>query len=198
MELSFGLIKFCFLGLLHQLKKVNLNTGAVTVLSAPKTDVPNGMALDNNGNLLVTQQGDETEGGFIQRVYLKTGNTTVVADNWFGVPFNSPNDVVVQRDGSIWLTDPSYGRVQGFRSAPKVNNQVYRISPSGVVDAVADGFSQPNGLAFSHDEKRLYVTDTGFAVGYASNLDAFKPQLSLIFSLFFLLPDQPSCLSLKP
>jgi hypothetical protein len=64
MELSFGLIKFCFLGLLHQLKKVNLKTGAVTVLSAPKTDVPNGMALDNNGNLLVTQQGDETEGGF--------------------------------------------------------------------------------------------------------------------------------------
>ena len=54
---------------------------------------------------------------------------------------------------------------QGFRTAPKVNNQIYRINTLGVVDAMADGFVEPNGLAFSADEKRLYVTDTGFATG---------------------------------
>lgn len=148
-----------------QLKKVSLETGAVTGLSDDPYDVPNGMVLDNNGDLLLCLQGSEKRGGFIQRLNLKTGKKTVVADNWFGVPFNSPNDVVVQRDGSVWFTDPSYGNVQGFRSAPKVNNQVYRAKVSGVVDAMADGFTQPNGLAFSHDEKRLYVTDTGFALG---------------------------------
>lgn len=125
-----------------QLKKVNLKTGAVTVLNSPTYDVPNGMVLDNQGKLIVCQQGDFTQGGFIQRIDLTTLNRTVVADNWFGVPFNSPNDAVVKRDGSIWFTDPSYGSVQGFRSAPKVNNQVYRISVSGVVDAMADGFTQ--------------------------------------------------------
>lgn len=158
-----------------QLKKVNLKTGAVTVLNSPTYDVPNGMVLDNQGKLIVCQQGDFTQGGFIQRIDLTTLNRTVVADNWFGVPFNSPNDAVVKRDGSIWFTDPSYGSVQGFRSAPKVNNQVYRISVSGVVDAMADGFTQPNGLAFSYDENHLYVTDTGFAVGY------YDPQTSLNF-----------------
>jgi len=107
----------------------------------------------------------------------------VVADNWFGVPFNSPNDVVVKRDGSIWFTDPSYGSVQGFRTAPKLNNQVYRISVTGVVDAVADGFTQPNGLAFSPDEKRLYVKDTGFAVGVAGQFDVTKPHSITVFDV---------------
>ncbi|KAG0603359.1 hypothetical protein M758_10G087400 [Ceratodon purpureus] len=140
------------------------------------------MVLDNNGDLLVCQQGSKTQGGFIQRVNLKTGKKSVVADNWFGVPFNSPNDAVVRSDGSIWFTDPSYGSVQGFRSAPKVNNQVYRISPSGVVDAIADGFTQPNGLAFSHDEKRLYVTDTGFALGQGS-FDVTRPHSITVFDI---------------
>lgn len=152
----------------HQLKKVNLRTRVVTTLSAPLDDVPNGMVLDNDGNLLVCQQGSRTKGGFIQRINLKTMEKTVVADNWFGVPFNSPNDAVVKRDGTIWFTDPSYGSVQGFRDAPNVKNQIYKISTSGVVDAVADGFTQPNGLAFSHDEKRLYVADSGFALGYSA------------------------------
>lgn len=161
---------------MHQLTKVNLETGVVTILSAPTYDVPNGLVLDNQGNLIVCQQGNETVGGFIKRINLKTLKTTVVADNWFGVPFNSPNDAVVKRDGSIWFTDPSYGSVQGFRTAPKVNNQVYRISASGVVDAMADGFTQPNGLAFSYDEKRLYVTDTGFALGYVQHcISSRKP-----------------------
>lgn len=165
------------------LTKVNLETGVVTILSAPTYDVPNGLVLDNQGNLIVCQQGNETVGGFIKRINLKTLKTTVVADNWFGVPFNSPNDAVVKRDGSIWFTDPSYGSVQGFRTAPKVNNQVYRISASGVVDAMADGFTQPNGLAFSYDEKRLYVTDTGFALGVSGQFDVARPHSVTVFDV---------------
>lgn len=149
-----------------QLKKVNLETGAVTTLDSPTYNVPNGLVLDQQGRLLVCQQGNKTQDGFIQRIDLKTLKRSVVADNWFGVPFNSPNDAEPKRDGSIWFTDTSYGYAQGFRTAPKLNNQVYRISAAGVVDAMADGFTQPNGLAFSDDEKRLYVTDTGILLGY--------------------------------
>lgn len=165
------------------LKKVNLETGTVTILNSPAHDVPNGMVLDNQGDLLVCQQGNQAEGGFIQRINLKSLNRTVVADNWFGVPFNSPNDAVVNTDGSVWITDTSYGSAQGFRTAPKVNNQVYRISASGVVDAVADGFTQPNGLAFSQDEKRLYVSDTGFATGLAGQIDVAKPHSITVFDV---------------
>lgn len=165
------------------LKKVNLRTRVVTTLSAPLDDVPNGMVLDNDGNLLVCQQGSRTKGGFIQRINLKTMEKTVVADNWFGVPFNSPNDAVVKRDGTIWFTDPSYGSVQGFRDAPNVKNQIYKISTSGVVDAVADGFTQPNGLAFSHDEKRLYVADSGFALGLQGQFDIARPHSVTVFDV---------------
>lgn len=165
------------------LKKVNLKTGAVTTLTSAPYDVPNGMVLDLEGNLIVCQQGNETAGGFLQRINLKSLNRTVVADNWLGVPFNSPNDVVPKSDGSLWLTDPSYGSAQGFRSAPKVNNQVYRVSAAGVVDAMADGFTQPNGLAFSHDEKKLYVTDTGFATGLAGQFDVTRPHSVTVFDI---------------
>ena len=74
------------------------------------TDVANGMAIDLDGNLLICQQGQGKTPGYIQRVDVKTKDTIVVADNWFGVPFNSPNDIVVKSDGSIWFTDPIYAR----------------------------------------------------------------------------------------
>ncbi len=88
---------------------MSLKTGKVSTVF-PVTDVANGMALDNDGNLLICQQGKGAKPGYIERVDLKNLNRSIVADNWFGVPFNSPNDVVVKSDGSIWFTDPSYGR----------------------------------------------------------------------------------------
>jgi sugar lactone lactonase YvrE len=68
------------------------------------------MVLDKDGHLLICQQGQGDKPGYIQRVDVKTLNTSIVADNWFGVPFNSPNDVVVKSDGTIWFTDPIYAR----------------------------------------------------------------------------------------
>jgi len=79
-----------------------------------------------------------------------------------GVPLNSPNDVVVKRDGTIWFTDPSYGHLQGFRPEPRTGDHVYRYDPaSGELAVVLDSLDKPNGLAFSPDESILYVGDNG-------------------------------------
>ena len=94
------------------------------------------------------------------------GTITVLADRYQGKRFNSPNDVVVKNDGSIWFTDPSYGILfdyEGARAESEINRcNVYRIDGhSGEVTLVADDFEKPNGLAFSPDESLLYIADTG-------------------------------------
>jgi gluconolactonase len=90
---------------------------------------------------------------------------SVLASHFEGKRFNSPNDVVVKSDGSIWFTDPSYGidsDYEGDASASEIGAQrVYRIdASSGAIGVVAGDFVQPNGLAFSADESLLYIVDT--------------------------------------
>jgi gluconolactonase len=90
----------------------------------------------------------------------------LVVAGFHGRPFNSLNDVVVHGDGSIWFTDPTYGYEQGYRPKPRLPSQVYRFSPiDGSIRAMADGFGHPNGLCFSPDESKLYVTDTDWISG---------------------------------
>jgi gluconolactonase len=94
------------------------------------------------------------------------GTITILADRFHGQRLNSPNDVVVKSDGSIWFTDPTYGiegDYEGERAAPEIAaSNVYRIdSNSGEVTCVVKDRVQPNGLAFSPDEQTLYVVDTG-------------------------------------
>jgi gluconolactonase len=93
------------------------------------------------------------------------GSVTVLADRFEGKRFNSPNDVVVKSDGSIWFTDPSYGIMidyEGARAKSEIgSDNVYRIDPNGGVTMVANDFDKPNGLAFSPDEKTLYIVDSG-------------------------------------
>jgi len=89
----------------------------------------------------------------------------VLADRFDGKRFNSPNDVVVAADGAVWFTDPPYGILsdyEGVRAEPEIDGcHVYRVDPTtGQVRVVADDFERPNGLAFSLDQKRLYVADT--------------------------------------
>ncbi|QDS76992.1 hypothetical protein FKW77_005907 [Venturia effusa] len=92
-----------------------------------------------------------------------------------GKPFNSPNDVVVHSNGSIWFTDPVYGHEQGIRPPPELPNQVYCFEPeSGEVRVVADGFGRPNGICFSPDEKVVYITDTDRIHGDGS-VDPSRP-----------------------
>ena len=92
------------------------------------------------------------------------GTITVIADGYQDKPLNSPNDVVVASDGAIWFTDPHYGIMtdyEGFKAPQELPCQVYRVDPSGTVEAVITDTACPNGLAFSPDESRLYVADTG-------------------------------------
>lgn len=133
----------------------------VTEVPAAVT-MPNGMTLGPDGHLIVCEQGFLTEPARISQVDPRSGQTQSLVENWHGRPFNSPNDVVVKSDGTIWFTDPSYGFLQGFRPPPLVGDYVYRYDPaSGRVSVVADSFDKPNGLAFSPDEQILYVNDSG-------------------------------------
>jgi gluconolactonase len=126
------------------------------------TRAANGMTLDGEGRLVVCEQGTRAEPARIAGFDPTTGAMETVVDAWGGLPLNSPNDVVVKGDGTVWFTDPSYGHLQGFRPEPLVGDYVYRYDPaSGRLSVVADGFDKPNGLAFSPDESVLYVADSG-------------------------------------
>ena len=126
------------------------------------TNMANGMTIDRSGQLLICEQGTKTTLAAISRMNLDTKEIESVVDNWFSLPFNSPNDVVVKSDGTIWFTDPSYGYPQGFRGEPLVGDFVYRYDPAdGSVAVVGDSFTKPNGLAFSPDESILYINDSG-------------------------------------
>ena len=135
--------------------------------AAPETvrfpsNMANGMTLGRDGGLVICEQGTRTQPARISRLDLATGEAATVVDSWRGLRFNSPNDVVVKGDGTVWFTDPDYGSLQGFKGAPEVGAYVYRHDPAtGETAVVADGFDKPNGLAFSPDETILYVTDTG-------------------------------------
>jgi gluconolactonase len=123
----------------------------------------NGLTLDRAGRLLACEG--------ISRRLTRTeadGTVTVVADRYQGKRVNSPNDVVVRSDGSIYFSDPFWGNgfVNKYGEQVLLSHQelafngVFRVAPDGTVQAVADDFERPNGLAFSPDERTLYVDDT--------------------------------------
>jgi gluconolactonase len=133
--------------------------GSVSVFRSPAR-YTNGHTLDRQGRLVSCEQGARR----VTRTELD-GSVTVLADRWEGKRFNSPNDAVVSSDGAVWFTDPPYGITsdyEGHRAEPEIDGcHVYRIDPvSGEVERVADDFERPNGLAFSPDERRLYIADT--------------------------------------
>lgn len=131
----------------------------VTVYRAP-SNYANGHSRDRQGRLVSCEHGTRR----VTRTELD-GSITVIADRFDGKRLNSPNDVVVKSDGSIWFSDPHYGimtNYEGFKSEQELPCQVYRVDPeSGSIAAVLTDFACPNGLAFSPDETCLYVADTG-------------------------------------
>jgi gluconolactonase len=134
--------------------------GSVSVFRQPSLNT-NGHTVDRQGRLVSC----EHRGRCISRTE-HDGSRTVLASQVDGKRLNSPNDVVVKSDGSIWFTDPSYGidnDYEGDASPSEIGAQrVYRVDPaSGAVSVVASDFVQPNGLAFSPDESLLYIVDTG-------------------------------------
>jgi gluconolactonase len=143
------------------IKRLALDSGEVSVLRADANRA-NGMALYPDGRLVVCEQGTCVTPARIALVDRATGATETLVDEWGGLPLNSPNDVVVRSDGTVWFTDPSYGWLQAFRPPPMLGGAVYRHDPAtGSTTVVAQGFDKPNGLAFSPDEHVLYLGDSG-------------------------------------
>jgi len=134
--------------------------GSVSVFRQP-ADNSNGNTVDLQGRLITCHH--------LSRRVTRTehdGSITIIADRFEGKRFNSPNDAVVKSDGSIWFTDPPYGILsdyEGMTAEQEIDGcHVYRVDPAtGDVRRVADDFVKPNGLAFSVDEKTLYIADTG-------------------------------------
>jgi gluconolactonase len=127
----------------------------------PDSNYANGNTRDRQGRLVTCEHG----GRRVTRTELD-GSITVLADNYQGKRLNSPNDVVVKSDGTVWFSDPPYGILsdyEGHKADSELDGcYVFRCDPStGELDIVADDFVKPNGLAFSPDESILYISDSG-------------------------------------
>ncbi|TDK37170.1 SMP-30/gluconolactonase/LRE family protein [Rhizobium deserti] len=117
----------------------------------------NGHARDRQGRLLscehLTRRVTRTE---------YDGSITILADNYMGKKLNSPNDIICKSDGSIWFTDPPFGIAgewEGEKAQSELPHSVYCILPDGKLNLVTDELKGPNGIAFSEDEKKLYVVE---------------------------------------
>jgi gluconolactonase len=114
----------------------------------------NGLTRDKEGRVIVCEQGNRR----VTRTE-KDGSTKVLAEAFLGKKLNSPNDVIVKSDGTIYFTDPNYG-IRPEEQEQEVQG-VYQLSPEGLdISLVASDFARPNGLAFSPDEKKLYIDDS--------------------------------------
>jgi gluconolactonase len=150
--------------------------GGVSVFRSPSNFV-NGNTRDRQGRLVSCEHG----GRRVTRTEID-GSITILADRYQGKRLNSPNDVVVRSDGSVWFTDPTYGiksDYEGYRAEPEQDTRnVYRLDPvSGDLEAAVTDFGQPNGLAFSPDETKLYVADS------ASSHDIKAPRHIRVFDV---------------
>lgn len=144
----------------NRLMRWDETDGSVSVFRSPSNNA-NGNTVDTQGRLVScehqTRRVTRTD---------HDGSISVIASHWNGKRLNSPNDVVVKSDGSIWFTDPSYGIMmdyEGDRAESEIGAcHVYRADPeTGDVTTVATDFVKPNGLAFSADERHLFIADTG-------------------------------------
>jgi gluconolactonase len=129
----------------------------------------NGHTRDLDGSLLHCSHGLRA----VYRTDWRGGGPRIVVDRWQGKRFNSPNDIVVKSDGTLWFTDPPYGLIipeEGHGGESEIGDcLVFRFDPvSGALDPVTEIPIEPNGLAFSPDEKILYVSDTSAALGRES------------------------------
>lgn len=132
-------------------------SGRVSVFRGPSNN-SNGNTRDRQGRLITCEH--------LTRRVTRTeydGSITVIADSFDGKPLNSPNDVVVKSDGSIWFTDPPFGILgfyEGEMAEPQLPTNVYRVDgQTGRITVVTAEINRPNGLAFSPDESRLYVVE---------------------------------------
>ncbi len=123
----------------------------------------NGNTRDHAGRLITCEHGTRR----LTRTEID-GSVAVLAERWQGKRLNSPNDVTLKSDGTLWFTDPPYGIMNDYEGHPGESEigaaYVYRLDPaSGALDVVADDFVRPNGICFAPDEQTLYVSDTSIS-----------------------------------
>jgi gluconolactonase len=148
----------------NRMLKYDEQSGQVSILREP-SNYTNGNTRDRQGRLVSCCHDT--------RVVLRTeydGKQTVIASEFEGKKLNGPNDIVVKSDDTVWFTDPGYGLGSYYESNHQTGEQlpraVYRLDPkSGKMDVVSMDQTRPNGLAFSPDEKKLYICDTGITDG---------------------------------
>jgi gluconolactonase len=142
----------------NRMLKWDEETGAVTNFRKP-SNFGNGNTRDRQGRLITCEHG----GRRVTRTEID-GSITVVMDSFDGKRLNSPNDIVVKSDGSIWFTDPTFGILgdyEGYKGTSEISPNVYRVDGSTLKSTiVAEGILGPNGLAFSPDEKILYIVES--------------------------------------
>jgi gluconolactonase len=154
-------------------------TGAVADIRSGLGCYTNGSTLDRQGRVVACEHGSRS----VTRIE-HDGSVTTLAIQFEGKRFNSPNDVVVRSDGTVWFSDPAYGiesDYEGLQAEPELDGEhVYRLDPeTGDIAQVTTDFACPNGLAFSLDEQTLYIADSG-GTRYASgehHIRAFTVQL---------------------
>ena len=142
----------------NRILKWEEETGQVGIFRKP-SNYANGNTRDRQGRLVTCEHG----GRRVTRTEYD-GSIIVVLDRYEGKRLNSPNDVVVKSDGSIWFTDPPFGilgNYEGYQATPELPQNVYRVDPtSRRASVVADDLRGPNGLAFSPDETKLYLVES--------------------------------------
>jgi gluconolactonase len=142
----------------NRILKWEEETGAVGIYRRP-SNFANGHTRDRQGRLVSCEHG----GRRVTRTEYD-GAITVLIDRFEGKRLNSPNDVVVKSDGTIWFTDPTFGilgNYEGYKSEPEIDANVYRLDPAtGKATIVAEGVLGPNGLCFSPDEQVLYIVES--------------------------------------
>lgn len=148
----------------------------------------NGLLLDAAGNLVLCQHGDRR----MARMEAPTGapapQFTTLADKYNGKRLNSPNDAVFNSQGDLYFTDPPYGLEKGYEDPDRELDitGVYRLSTEGKLTLIIGDLTAPNGIAFSPDEKKLYVTnsgpgDEGFIMVYAMNSEGSAEDGTIFF-----------------
>ena len=162
----------------NRILKWEASSGQVSTFRQP-SGFANGNTRDRQGRLISCEHGGRR---VIRTEY--DGSITVIADSFDGKRLNSPNDVVVKSDDTVWFSDPPFGilgHYEGYRAEVELPTNLYRFDPrTGELAVMCSEIERPNGLAFSPDERRLYVVESGVlprrirvfdvdALGYLSN-----------------------------
>tara|TARA_Y100001970_G_C14233875_1_gene860584 strand:+ start:1771 stop:2724 length:954 start_codon:yes stop_codon:yes gene_type:complete len=159
-----------------QNRMMKLQNGKVSEFRNP-SNYCNGNTIDNEENIISCSHGG--------RCLYKTDNNlniSVLIDNFEGKKFNSPNDVCVKSDNTIWFTDPPYGIISDYEGNPANQEYdgcyVFRFNPiNNKLDVITTKLNRPNGICFSQDEKKIYISDTGENIKHLYVFDVIKNSL---------------------